>query len=333
MEILTTWLLFFVLAGVIGVAGYFLSVNADEIADKTGLGKNLVGIIMLGTVTSLPELMTGVSAVYITDSPNLALGDIFGSCVFNLFLVFFLDLAYRESSIFSKATQGQLITGAFGIILLAFVAFSLGISRLFHLPEFFGAGIPSYLIPILYLMAMRTMFKFEKSHSPHQDLFTKKRDQSIRKNVVVFAISAAVIVVTGVLLPFMGEKIMHVMGWEASFVGTIFVAFATSLPEIAVTLSALRLNAVDMAFSNLLGSNIFNMVMLAVDDFAYRKGQIMEVADPSHILTIMTSIMMTGVVIMGFINPPKRRFMSAVSRLSLIILLLFVVNCFVIYNT
>jgi len=67
---MTHWLIFveFVaLALVIGVSGYFLSLYGDVIAEKSGLGGTWVGIAMLATVTSLPELVTGVSAViYVT---------------------------------------------------------------------------------------------------------------------------------------------------------------------------------------------------------------------------------------------------------------------------
>lgn len=332
MDIALTWLEFSLLASVIGFAGYHLSFHADAIADKTGLGKNFVGIILLGTITSLPELMTGVSSVAVTDNPNLAMGDVFGSCVFNLFLVFFLDLVYRESSIFTRATRGQIITGTFGIIMLAFAAFSLAMAQLFPVPTLLGAGPSAYVIPVLYLMAMKFLYGFEKENAAPEAIF-EGADRSIRKNVMIFTVSALVIVVCGTLLPFLGERIMHVMGWQASFVGTIFVSFATSLPEIAVTVSAMKLDAVDMAFSNLLGSNLFNLVMLSIDDFAYRKGALMKAAVPGHLITSMTAMMMTGVIILGFVQPPRRRFLSTVSRLSLFILLLFLMNCYVIYRS
>lgn len=332
MEAISIWVQFAIVAGLIGLAGYHLSIHADQIAEKTGLGRNLAGIIMLGTITSLPELMTGISSVSITDNPNLAIGDVLGSCVFNLLLVFFLDLIYRESSVYSKATQGQLITGGASIIMISYAGFTLAITPQLEIPLLGHVAVSSLLIPLLYVMAMKFMYDFEKKTTTQQELNNDDHGP-LTKNVIIFGLSAVVIIACGVSLPFLGEKIMHVMGWESAFVGTIFMAFATSLPEIAVTVSAIRMNAVDLAFSNLLGSNLFNIVMLSIDDLAYKKGALMKAADPSHIVTVFTALMMTGVILLAFIFPPRKRYFRTVNIMSIIILFLFILNSYVIYKT
>jgi len=86
---------FAVLSLMIGTSGYFLSLYGDVIAEKTGLGGTWIGFAMLATVTSLPELVTGVSAVTYVGVPNIALGDALGSCVFNLLLIVLLDFLHR----------------------------------------------------------------------------------------------------------------------------------------------------------------------------------------------------------------------------------------------
>jgi len=68
------------------------------------------------------------------------------------------------------------------------------------------------------------------------------------------------------------------MGWGQSFVGTLLVAGVTSAPEAAVTISALRIGALDMAIANLLGSNLFDIVILAVDDLFYTEGPLLAVS-------------------------------------------------------
>ncbi len=78
----------------------------------------------------------------------------------------------------------------------------------------------------------------------------------------------------GVWLPFVGADLADAMGWQRSFVGSLFVACATSVPELVVTIAALRFGAVNMAIANLLGSNLFDILILAVDDIFYRKGPI-----------------------------------------------------------
>lgn len=96
---MTHWSIFIefaVLSLMIGTSGYFLSLYGDVIAEKTGLGGTWIGFAMLATVTSLPELVTGVSSVTYVGVPNIALGDALGSCVFNLLLIVLLDFLHRE---------------------------------------------------------------------------------------------------------------------------------------------------------------------------------------------------------------------------------------------
>jgi len=89
----------------IGASGYFLSLYGDVIAEKTGLGGTWVGFAMLATVTSIPELVTGVSAVTYVGVPDIALGDALGSCVFNLLLIVLLDFLHREASVYTRISR------------------------------------------------------------------------------------------------------------------------------------------------------------------------------------------------------------------------------------
>ena len=77
------WLKFAVCCAVILVAGTRLSKYGDVIAEKTGMGRVWIGAVLLAAVTSLPELMTGISSVAFVGEPNLTIGDLFGSNLFN----------------------------------------------------------------------------------------------------------------------------------------------------------------------------------------------------------------------------------------------------------
>ncbi|MGB4360689.1 MAG: sodium:calcium antiporter, partial [Rhodoferax sp.] len=113
------WLQFALCAGLIGFAGVRLSRYGDAIAARTGLSRNWVGLILLATVTSLPELVTGLSAVTVTDAPDIAVGDVLGSCVFNLMILALIDILYRKGSLYQEVGPGHLVSAGFGVILLA----------------------------------------------------------------------------------------------------------------------------------------------------------------------------------------------------------------------
>lgn len=325
------WPQFFALVLVIGFAGYHLSYYADQISDRTGLGRNWIGLILLATVTSLPELIAGISAVTVANSPDLAVGNILGGCVLNLTLVFVLDLLHKESSIYTKVGQAHLLTGALGIILLGVAGFGIAVGTRFLAFNIAHMGGFTLAIPFLYALAIRTLYGFENQGvSAKTPAGTKSRTSS--KVYIYFALTALVLVVAAAFLPMVAGRITEVMGWNAAFVGTLFAAIATSLPEAVVTISAIRLKAVELAFSNVLGSNLFNIVILSVDDAFYREGPLFQHVSATHAITAFSGVMMTGLVLVALIQPPQKRILNTVSGMSLLLLLVYLLNAYIVFS-
>src|SRR5574342_315577 len=99
------WLQFALCAGVIFFAGARLSYYGDVLADKTGLGRTWIGVALLASVTSLPELITGISSVALVGVPDIAAGDALGSCMFNVVIIALLDLMGGASPLSARAHQ------------------------------------------------------------------------------------------------------------------------------------------------------------------------------------------------------------------------------------
>ncbi len=93
------WVGFIVCTSVIVYSGTRLSKYGDIIAEKTGLGRTWIGVVLMASVTSLPELVTGISSVTYAGVPDIAVGDVLGSCVFNMFIISFLDAMHRPAPI------------------------------------------------------------------------------------------------------------------------------------------------------------------------------------------------------------------------------------------
>jgi len=324
---------FSALALVIGVSGYFLSLYGDVIAEKTGLGGTWVGIALLATVTSLPELATGISAVTYVNVPNIALGDALGSCVFNLLLIVLLDFLHRGASVYTKISQGHILSAGFGIVLLGFMAFNLVLYQHDINLSFGHVGLYTPIIVLFYLFAMRTVFRYEKAQRLEvvEEIAGRYPKISLTKAGMGFFFAAVVVVSAGSRLPVTAEHLAEAMGWQRSFVGTVFVAFATSLPEVAVTISALRIGALDMAISDLLGSNLFNLVIIAIDDMAYLQGPLLANVSPVHLVTIQSAIMMTGIAIVGLLYRPQQRLFKTVGWGSLSMFIIYILNLSVLF--
>ena len=117
----------------------------------------------------------------------------------------------------------------------------------------------------------------------------------------VFILSAAVIVGLGVWLSSIGDRLSAETGLSRTFVGSLFLAVSTSLPEVATSLAAVRLGAIDLAISNALGSNLFNVLLLAVFDLADGRENFWASLSAANGLSAVIAMMMTGVTIISLI--------------------------------
>ena len=111
------------------VGGRRLSIDGEILGKRLGLGSTWVGLLLLATVTSLPELATGVSAVTLADTPDIAVGAILGSCVFNLLILVIVDFALDQESIFTRLSRNHLLSAGYGVILLGIVGANLILER------------------------------------------------------------------------------------------------------------------------------------------------------------------------------------------------------------
>jgi cation:H+ antiporter len=333
IDALLVWFEFAVCALLIGMAGATLSRNADVIADKTGFSRGWIGLILLATVTSLPELITGLSSVALADVPDIAVGEIFGSCVFNLLILVVLDFMLREESVYRRASQGHILSAGFGVVLIGFAGLNVQLADRTSAYALGHTGFYTPVILLLYLVAMRAIFVYEQAQLREfaEQMADRHPETTLREAVTRYAIAACVVVGAGIFLPFVGAHLAQVMGWQNTFVGTLLVAGITSLPELAVTVSALRINALDMAISNLLGSNLFNIAILPVDDVLYRKGPLLAHVSLAHAVSAMSAVVMTGVVVIGLVYRPKTRLFMGVGWISLSLFTIYLLNSYVIY--
>ena len=329
--ILLPWLKFAICVLLIGVAGPVLTRYGDVIARLTGLSHSWIGLVLLATATSLPELFTGVSAVAAADAPNIAVGDALGSCVFNLAMLVLLDELSRKEPMYRRIDQGHILTAGFGVILIGSAGAFLLLSqsalsfRFLHI-----SGYTPFII-VLYLVAMRAAFVYERRTRPPPEIIRAESGITLRTAFMRYSAAAAVVVAAGSWLPFIGRELADVMGWNTTFVGTLLIAGATSVPELVVTISALRLGAVDMAIGNLLGSNLFDILILAIDDIAYTKASLLSSVSPANAITAFAAVIMSGIFIVALLYKPETRVRGTIGWVSIALLLVYLFSSYAIY--
>ncbi len=292
-------------AAAIWFSGTHLARLGDRLAELTGLGRAWLGLVLMATVTSLPELFVGVSSAGIHGNADLAVGDVLGSCVFNLLILSVLDAFHRGPGLLRAVEPKQVLSAALSIVLLALVGFGLFLPEQYVVMGWVGAL--SIVFVGVYLVAMRMVYQ-HLGNAPAGTGADPPDRSGLRRVVRWFIVHATVVITAALFLPGFAETITEETGLKASFVGTLLLATSTSLPEVAVSIAALRIGAVDMAVSNLLGSNLFNIAILAIDDLVYSGGFLLKDASEAHLLSVLSTIIMSAIVIVGltFRTAPKR---------------------------
>jgi cation:H+ antiporter len=297
------WIEFIICAILIFWAGSLLSKYGDVIAEKTGLGRAWVGAILIAGVTSLPELASGVSAVAWLGAPNLAAGAALGSCLFNLALIAMIDLAYQPGRILAKAHEVHILSAGLGVLMLGMVVLGVLIGPVLNGFGIVGLSILSILILVLYGVGGKMIAGLEKERAG--EVLEKEAAEgdydriSIQNASIVFILSSVAVIALGIWLASIGDRLAATTGLSSSFVGNFFLALTTSLPEIAASLAAIRLGAIDLAIGNVLGSNLFNIALFFVYDLAGGPTNFWASLTNANAFAAVMTIMMTGVVIIS----------------------------------
>ncbi|WP_010532187.1 sodium:calcium antiporter [Lentibacillus jeotgali] len=321
---------FFLAAAVTVYTAMKLSEYADVISEKTAMGGMMVGTILLAGATSLPEVTTSFSAVLI-DNIDIAVGNMLGSNVFNVFIIAAFDLYYRKHKLFDLASSNHKYTAFLGLLLMILVSVALVLRIDYTL---LGIGADSLLILAAYIVGLIVISKTPSpsvSEEKAKETTDEKKSVSVKHAIIGFIIAAIFILGAGTLLSVTGDQIAVVTGLGSSFIGSFLIAATTSLPEAVSVFSALRLKNVNLAVGAILGSNSFNMIILAISDVVYQGGSILADASGSHLVSAFGGSLLIVMVIWAFLRQ-RSTSLAAYSLPSVITVIGYFVVQYLIFN-
>ncbi len=285
-------------------AGYNLAKSGDILAEKLGLSKGLVGFVFLSMATAFPELITSISAIAIAKSPDLAAGNALGSVYLNLMIIALLDIVQGKGPILLEVKQNNILYGGLVLISLGVISLSIILRSGFGIHLGIGSlGIDSLILLIIYFLGLWVIFKFEKKYKKEPNSAYKKI--SLKFTLFRFSLSFVAIVFLGIWLAGLGKEITKVMLWSETLVGTIFLALSTSLPELAVSITAFKF-AVDMAIGNILGANFLDIAILPICDIFFLKGQLLSYISIANLITTSLATILTSIVIASLIYRSRK---------------------------
>ncbi len=316
------WFLFALAATVVLFAGRKLTHSCYSLSQITNIGHLWLGAILLSTVTSLPELSSTLAAGGLAKSPELAIGNIFGSNLINIAIIALLWLLVQFPQ---EHTRAGIHTGMTAVIL----------SLIFS----FAVMTPVWEITIikihplsLFIMALFLVFFARldnKDQSKASEAPVERASGQLGKVILQIVFYAAFIIAAGILLSIMCDHIADNLNLNKTFAGTLFLAVATSLPELVVTATAIRAGFAAMAAGNIFGSSCFNLFILALADFVYRGGNIFQHTGKIHLFQINASIMLTLLALLVYYT---NRLTKTYKLIAFCIILLYLFALWIIYR-
>jgi cation:H+ antiporter len=329
------WFEFVICLAVILFAGTKLAQYGDIIAERTGLGRIWIGVVLIAFVTTIPELVTSVSSVALVHSPDLALGTLLGSCCFNLAILALLDILHSRTPVLSMASPRHILTGGWGAMLIAIATAGILAGRRFSFLTLGWVGIPTIVILILYLVGMWWIFRRERGQqldsvptTAHQyDKFT------LRTVGIRFALAAAAVIAAAIWLSFIGDDIGKTTGWGNTFVGSLFLAITTSAPELVVAITALRIGAIDLAVADILGANMLDVAMIFPVDLAQGRGFVLSSVSSGQLINASVAVTMTLLVIAGLRFRRRRKVFRVASWYTPLLIGLYIFGSYALFNS
>lgn len=302
---------FLAVAAVVVLSGIRLSIYGDALGDRTGLGSGLIGLVFLAGVTSLPELVVSLTSVIqnvdLAKGADLATGNMLGSNIFNLLILALMVLIFPRKFDPTKLENPHTGSTVYGLIMLGIfsMAFLTTHMTAMRVP-LLGCSWPVLALPIVYGFIIRREHRqLETKQQEHLPSESKLAHLPALRFYGVLGLLCACIIGGGILLSILGSRMalppeQGGFGLEASLIGTLFLAISTSLPELVICFSSVRLGFLDMSVGNVLGSNLFNLLIIFVADVAMRSGSMLRHASSKNwasvglifLLTLLAAVLL-----------------------------------------
>jgi len=291
---------------VIVVAGSWLARLSDDLADRSGLGEALFGVLLLGCVTSLPDFAATLSAA-IDKRPDLAMSNVMGSMAVNLAFLGIADIVYRKANLeHAAASPVNLMLAALLIVLLTLPLLAMATPPL----EFFGVHPVTPALAAAYLFGLylvhhtqsKPMWFPRQTHETVSDTPDQQQQGSLLEGWLVFIALAVVTCIAGWALMEAAKNIADQTGLSDTVVGGMLTALATSTPELVTTVAAVRCGALTLGVSNIFGTNCFNLLVVAAADVAYPHGSIYHDVAPVQMIWGLVTILMSAILLLGMLR-------------------------------
>lgn len=305
-------LLFLLAAGLIGFFGIRMTYAARDLAAATGMGEALTGAVFVGATTSLSGIIASATAAWHGEAGVAVSNSLGGIAAQTLFLVVG-DMVYRKANLeYAAASVENMMMSVQLLVLLCLllIAFTLPGMSLFSVHPVSLLLIGAYLFTLKLLvdahekpMWLPRMTSGTASDTGRQ---AAHRQDDKRRLFIDFAVCAVAVGVAGWLIAAAGMVIADRTGLSDAVIGGIFIAIVTSLPELVIAITAIRLGSLTLAVGDIVGGNAFDTLFVAVSDFFYRDGPIYASIAEAEKVWLGCAMLMNVILLMGLMYRERR---------------------------
>lgn len=246
-----------------------------EMIDRsTRLSGAFLGGVLLSAVTSLPELFTSISATVFIDQPDLCIGNILGSDLFNMAMLGVVILF--SIRLFGRAACSRSHLIVTGYLTLMYAALGLRWAGVISL-RIGWFDSTTLVIFALYALSVRHLAAENGDDAPDDQ--DSKCSLTVGQIAARFTLASICIIVLSIALTYITDDISERLNLGAGLAGALFLGVATSLPEVTSTIALFRMRNYNIAVGNIIGSNVFNFFILGIADFVSRGQGVYSFAD------------------------------------------------------
>lgn len=323
------------------IAGTRLVLYGDELSERFGLGQVFVGLIILAAITSLPEVVTTLTAA-LAENADLVMGNIFGSVTIQTAVLAVADVFVVRHALTSWPRKPTHALEA--VLLVLFLATMHWIAIVGERELFWGIGTGSLVLCLAYPGAIVLLHRYDERASwapvdipetePRAAIITKRESlANITSGALFLRIggAASLILVAGFLTANRADAISSQTGLSGSFVGVALLAAATSTPEISTTFAAARLGAYTLAISNIFGSNLIMVALVLPADVAYHPGPILADLSAASQIGLLSGVLVTTIYVSGLLLRRTPRIFGAGAD-SILVLAVYLLSLAAVYH-
>jgi len=264
---LALWIILYL---VVAAAVVFLSVRISKYVDlldkKTSMSGAIIGGVFLAAVTSIPELFTSISAIFIVpgaESSSMVIGNVLGSDIFNSMVLGIAILFTYKGFKNAKIGKGHIASSITVVVLYGLIAYATLVPSQYQLVIGGAVNIISILLLIVYALSI----KFMSTPDTGEDEEVEDTSNLTVKQIVTrFILLSVLLIGASIGITYVTDIISSELNLGKTFAGAIFLGVATSLPELSATISLCKLGNYDAATGNIVGSNTFNFIILVLAD-------------------------------------------------------------------